>query len=516
MAAILNVSHNKISRNSATLTSSEPILVSRSGVVCLSGYGISVRVDRGHLALEDGIGAERRSSRFSRIGHSIRRVVVVGSDGMVSFAALRWLADQGASFAMLDRDGTVLAITGPVRPSDARLRRAQALATQNDVGLEITRELISQKLAGQEWLVRNILARTVEADKVAVCKTNLQAAQTYDQIRHCESHGAAAYWSAWRELPITFPRNDLSRTPSHWLTFGTRKSLLTGSQRLATNPPNAILNYLYALLESECRLGLAALGLDPGMGFLHLDTPARDSMACDLMEAVRPQVDAYLLDLLQEPLRRSDFLEQRDGSCRLMNTFALRLTDTCQMWARYVGPLAEWVAKTLGAGAKTKLIPPTRLTQTYKRRAKGILENPMPKAPAKERFCRGCGATLIKGRTNCADCNKIVAANRMLEVAKLGRIIARQPEAQSKRSKTQYQHQAAARAWKESDQPPWLTEDFYAANIKPLLSKQPLSLIASRLSISLYYASDIRRGRVVPHPRHWLSLSSLVGLETTD
>jgi hypothetical protein len=43
-----------------------------------------------------------------------------------------------------------------------------------------------------------------------------------------------------------------------------------------------MLNYLYAVLESESRLAAAALGLDPGLGVLHVDTPARDSLACDL------------------------------------------------------------------------------------------------------------------------------------------------------------------------------------------------------------------------------------------
>ena len=56
--------------------------------------------------------------------------------------------------------------------------------------------------------------------------------------------------------------------------FGARVSPLTGSPRLAATPPNAILNYLYALLESEARLAAAALGLDPGLGVLHVDTSA--------------------------------------------------------------------------------------------------------------------------------------------------------------------------------------------------------------------------------------------------
>jgi CRISPR-associated protein Cas1 len=69
-----------------------------------------------------------------------------------------------------------------------------------------------------------------------------------------------------------------------------------------------MLNYLYALLESESRLAAAALGLDPGMGLMHVDTDARDSLACDLMEPTRPLVDAYVLDwITREPIRREWF-----------------------------------------------------------------------------------------------------------------------------------------------------------------------------------------------------------------
>src|SRR5256712_2080165 len=107
------------------------------GVATLFGYGIQARVDRGHLILEDGIANDRRQARFPRVGHGLRRLVVIGSDGMVSLAALRWLADQDASFVMLDRDGSVLATTGPVRSSDAKLRRSQSLALANGTGLRI-------------------------------------------------------------------------------------------------------------------------------------------------------------------------------------------------------------------------------------------------------------------------------------------------------------------------------------------------------------------------------------------
>jgi CRISPR/Cas system-associated endonuclease Cas1 len=133
------------------------LIVPRHGVITLFGYGIKVNVERGHLIIQDGIGADRRQARLARVGHGLRRLVVIGSDGMVSLPALRWLSDQNAAFVMLDRAGKVLVTAGPVRSSDARLRRAQALAETNGASLQLCRELISEKLFGQENTARNKL-----------------------------------------------------------------------------------------------------------------------------------------------------------------------------------------------------------------------------------------------------------------------------------------------------------------------------------------------------------------------
>src|SRR3989442_5851503 len=211
-------------------------VIPRHGVVTLFGYGISVRVDRGHLSLEDGIGADRHEARFPRVGHGLKRLVVVGSDGMVSLAALRWLADQDAAFVMLDRIGKVLATTGPVRTSDARLRRSQALAESTGASLQLMRELIAQKLSGQEKVARDKLKRLDIANWISSFRSQVDVAKGTSTIRQCESLGAKAYWSAWHDVSVAFPRNDLRRVPHHWQAFGTRESPLTNSPRLAVNP----------------------------------------------------------------------------------------------------------------------------------------------------------------------------------------------------------------------------------------------------------------------------------------
>jgi CRISPR/Cas system-associated endonuclease Cas1 len=162
-------------------------LTPRHGVVTLFGYGIRVCVDRGHLLLEDGIGADRCYARFPRVGHGLKRLVVIGSDGIVSLAALRWLADQDAAFVMLERDGKVLATTGPVSHSDSKLRRAQALAHSSGGALRITRELISQKLAGQEQVARHKLLDDATADKIAQFRTEIPASETIATVRLIEA-----------------------------------------------------------------------------------------------------------------------------------------------------------------------------------------------------------------------------------------------------------------------------------------------------------------------------------------
>src|SRR5258708_7565121 len=200
----------------ASIPSVEP---GREGVVTLSGYGIVVRVDRGHLLVEDGIGADRQQARFPRVGHGIKRLVVIGSDGTVSLSALRWLADQKAAFVMLERDGSVLDTTGPVRPSDARLGRSQSLAGQSGTALSIARELIDKKLIGQERVARSKLLATETAETISRYRAGLATADSAESIRLLESQAAGAYWAAWRTFPIMFPRKDQTRAPEHWRAF---------------------------------------------------------------------------------------------------------------------------------------------------------------------------------------------------------------------------------------------------------------------------------------------------------
>jgi len=294
---------------------------------------------------------ERRRFHLPRVNHGLKRLVCIGDDGFITLTAIRWLSDVGASFVMLDRLGKVRVVTGPTSPSEARLRRAQALALSNGRAFPIARQLITAKLEGQETVLRDKLKNDGKANAIAGQREKLSNSETIDEIRAIESLAALEYWSAWYDVHVLFPRKDAKRSPSHWCRFGARHSPLTGGPRLAVNPANALLNYVNAVAQSECRLASIVCGLDPALGFLHTDTPNRDSLALDLIETIRPAIEAWLLDwLLREPLRRSDFIEGSDGNCRISSRLCSKLTETAPTWRKLVAPWAEYVAHSLYSG----------------------------------------------------------------------------------------------------------------------------------------------------------------------
>jgi hypothetical protein len=272
-----------------------------------------------------------------------------------------------------------------------------------------------------------------------------------------------------------------------------------------------------ALLQSEARLAAAALGLDPGLGVLHADGPVRDSLARDLMEPVRPKVDAYVLNwITREPLKRDWFFEQRNGNCRLMGPFAARLAETTLSWGRAVAPVAEWVARTLSSEIpkpNRQIGPATRLTQRNRREARDGIPTAITKpAPRQGSVCRVCGTSIETGKIYCVLCVVKVSRANLVEVAKSGRVAAQSPEARARRSDTKRRHDIARRGWLASSQLAWLNNETYTNKIQPGLATITVPAIASTIGVSMPYAADIRAGRRRPHPRHWQALAKLVGV----
>ena len=217
---------------------------------------------------------------------------------------------------------------------------------------------------------------------------------------------------------------------------------------------------------------------------------------------------------MSEPLRRSDFSEAPDGNCRISSGLCLKLSETAPTWAKLVAPWAEFVAHSLYAGCSSRASSlckfKTPLTQSRRREVKGA-PGPKLRMPKGEHVCHGCGARTRQGQ-HCPKCGREISREKLIELAKVGRVIAQRPESRKKRADTLERHRDAQRAWRLGSKPAWLTENTYAERIQHQLSSITISKLASTLGVSESYAADIRAGRHRPHPRHWQALAVLVGM----
>jgi hypothetical protein len=88
----------------------------------------------------------------------------------------------------------------------------------------------------------------------------------------------------------------------------------------------------------------------------------------------------------------------------------------------------------------------------------------------------------------------------LIEGAKLGRVIGHTPQAEARRKESKRRHDLARQDWCPSDQPSWLTGDFYAKEIEPRLNRATRALARPR---SL--ARTVARTHKLTHEPHALA-----------
>ena len=499
-----------------------------AGVAVLDGFGVRLRVERGHLEASDGLGEHRRARRWSRADRSLHRVVILG-DGYVTTDALRFARATRTSLVVLDDDGVTLATATPGL-DDARPRRAQVAAAGTETGLAITRHLLGAKLAGQTGVARDLGCAAV-ADRIDLLATEVKDADTLDDARDAERRAAQLYWQAWADAgpEVRFIARDAGRVPASWRRFDGRRSALRAgnSNQRAERPLNALLNYCYRLGEIETRLALIAVGLDPGLGFLHADYPGRDSLALDVLEAIRPSIERYVARLVSgRTFRRADFAEQTDGHVRVLAPLSHTLAETMPTWARAVAPHVEAVAHVLTDTIPGRTVKRTPLTSTRRRvafrRVPGPIVPPAAAAPMPAPTCHGCGAPL--GRSDARWCLTCLPAVKRRAVHKAGAASQdarrrrrangepdQSPEARAKIGDAIGRRDAEARAW-DVAHPALVVDAADFAPIRARLAEVPVSRITATVGLSKSYADRVRAGTYTPHARHWSALAELAGV----
>lgn len=280
----------------------------------------------------------------------LERVVVHGEAQLSSrLLAALWRHDIGLLLLSGRHSEATARLVG--RPhDDAALRLSQYRRAVDAAACELfARRLVAAKLAASARLLDRALVLRPDCRKplhdASATLARLEARIATDAaaldrnaLMGIEGAGAAAFFRAY---PRLFPLS---------LGFSQRR------RRPPPDPVNVCLSLGYTLLHHLAVRETQTVGLDPLIGFLHVPERGRESLACDLVEPLRPHVEEWVWRALAERLLRPEhFAREKGGGCLLgkagrqafYDGFDPLATALCRLLRRMCRDLA---AELRGAG----------------------------------------------------------------------------------------------------------------------------------------------------------------------
>ena len=217
---------------------------------------------------------------------------------------------QKRDIAILDWNGRLVISLSPVLTNQGMVKISQYEAHNNpQKQARIAKWLIEQKIEGSlrvlEWLSKAY--SSVSHDSVIEkCASRIRKTQDLKSILHIEAVVSKLYWKA---LALTFDKK--------WEFFN--RNYGNGNySKDADDPINALFNYGYSILESECWKVANTVGLEPYIGFVHKTHTNRAPLIYDLQEPFRWIVEMAILTVLYEKkVNKADFITTEEGNVRL-------------------------------------------------------------------------------------------------------------------------------------------------------------------------------------------------------
>lgn len=264
----------------------------------------------------------------------IRRIVMRGKIEFDS-ASLAYLADAGIAVVCLSGRGhrrvaTILGAPGP----EARRRLAQCRAADDTVAASrLAAILVTAKILACRHEAARLLRR-----RPGLRKAGHDLEQT---LRKIAARLAGSELAAIRGLE--------GAASAAWFRFlaaalPPRLGFKGRNRQPPRDPANAAMSLAYTLAHAEAVAACHAQGLDPMIGFLHEPLHARESLACDLIEPLRPRIDTRLLRAFSDGILRPEHFSAETNGCRLTKTGR---TAFFSAWEASAAPLRRYLRRAV-------------------------------------------------------------------------------------------------------------------------------------------------------------------------
>ncbi len=276
----------------------------------------------------------------------LERLVLLSDVSLTSRVLLR-LGEAGVTVVCLHSQTSSAAILQGDSPRDAERHHAQyRVVSSPSQSLTLAVAIVGQRLRGQQHVLlkalrlrpelRKLLVETRQALQDIEHRLLTQPPGTLAELRGVEGHAAARYFAAYRAL---FAES---------LGFDDR------NRRPPRDPVNVALSLGYTLLHAETLRALHGVGLNPLLGVYHQPAHGRDSLACDVDELLRADVEQWVWRMFAEKLLRAeDFASSTERPCELLKPgrarfYAEHATRVVQ-WRRRLRRIARYAVQHLSA-----------------------------------------------------------------------------------------------------------------------------------------------------------------------
>lgn len=241
----------------------------------------SLYIDRKGLHLKnqkDALLIYEEEQRKATIPLNLLERVIIANQVSVSASVLGKLGSLGIGVMVLSGYQQEVSLLMPAH-SDGQRRLQQYHHCQHH-GLEHAKALLHEKLQSQQIMLTE--HHQCQLGYWQHAQQQIKQASSLAQLLGIEGHAAKHYFGCYAQL-----------LPSQWRFKGRQK-------HPPKDPVNALLSLSYTLLYGESVRVLYAQGLDVNLGFYHQANQRRHALACDVMEPLRAQIDAWVLQQLRE------------------------------------------------------------------------------------------------------------------------------------------------------------------------------------------------------------------------
>lgn len=278
-------------------------------------------IDRRNLALRihgDALIIDENGQRINTIPLKILQRVCIHGDTTLTAQVLGKLGEENIGVLILNGRQQRPTLLMPSPKLDGKRRQSQYAQSQNpQFAQQIAEQWVSQKIAKQIQLLQQFAPQSPISSRLANIAAQIHFSGSLNTLRGLEGATSAQYFGEWQNILLP-----------EWQFTGRNR-------RPPRDPVNALLSLGYTLLHFEIVKHIYLAGLDPFIGFYHTATHGRESLACDLLEPLRPEYDQWVFQQILEKQNFSpkDFSTTAQG-CTLNKETRLRFYQEYEQLAK--------------------------------------------------------------------------------------------------------------------------------------------------------------------------------------